>query len=187
MTAKAKKTQTAGIKSGDSLSRDIRALTDKIGTLPQAGREELASYLEQQFNTNIRVNEVAGMLMELAHSDITDFIDQDEDGFITLKSNIKKLPEHKRRQIKEISYDKAPVYVKGEGFIGYKSRLKLKLYDKVKILEHVQKYLDMWGDNRAGHSAGDKLTKIAKQMDALVQKASERITQDAEYEEERPD
>lgn len=137
-------------------------------------KAKLAKIISDQLAIQVSVHEVYTILMNIINSDITDFLEDDGEGGYKLIANIKDLPLAKRQQLKEIQIDRTDYKDKDGKTNRTNYKYKLKLHDKVKVLEHVQRYLDMWGDNRRGRGGSDRINQFFSEVDSAISDANKK-------------
>jgi hypothetical protein len=162
--------------AGTDQNNDITKSFDltKINSLTPEQKEKLSKIVSKQLDIQISVHEVYTVLMNIVNSDITEFLEKDDDGGYKLRTDIKDMDLEKRQQIKEISIDKTEYHNRNGELTRTNYKYKLKLHDKVKVLEHVQRYLDMWGDNRKGRSGSDRVNQFFSEVDEIIHNANSK-------------
>lgn len=134
-------------------------------------KAKFSKIVTNQLKIKVEIHEVVSTLMSLANSDITDFLEYDENGDLVPVKDLKGLPLEKRKQLKEFNVNTDKKYSKDGTLLSSSTKVKIATHDKVKILEHLQKHLDMWGDNKAGGTGQDKMTQFLNEVDSIVKNA----------------
>lgn len=129
-------------KAGYTGTKNIDKLVYKILNKPKIKTEIQRRRQKLAQKSDIKGEQIINELKALALSNITDIINWDEEGKVTVRSSA-ELPQSVKKAIKKIKHTSRSYYEKGD-LTRKDDTIELEMHQKITPLEKLGEYLKIW-------------------------------------------